>query len=162
MRLKDPIFGLIFVFNVCFSTELTIQQQLNQLNRRVASLENDVRSLKGSKRYEIVYPFPVYLIGYIVCIYYISYISNIVCMYNLSYTFGVIIRNIFLKKENADYKSLIENKEVEDDIQYLLAQNEEVKTKIDSMESRSSSDSAMGDVNVNFSGMQIFRSYDIC
>lgn len=83
-------------------------------------------------------------------------------MYNLSYTFGVIIRNIFLKKENADYKSLIENKEVEDDIQYLLAQNEEVKTKIDSMESRSSSDSAMGDVNVNFSGMQIFRSYDIC
>ena len=74
MRLKDPIFGLIFVCNVCFSTELTIQQQLNQLNRRVASLENDVRSLKGSKRYEIVYPFPVYLIGYIVCIYYISYI----------------------------------------------------------------------------------------
>ena len=71
-------------------------------------------------------------------------------------TYGML--NIFLKKENADYKSIIENKEIEDDIQYLLAQNEEVKTKIDSMESQSSSDGTMGDVNVNFSGISYYSN----
>ena len=62
-----------------------------------------------------------------------------------------------VKEENANYKSIIENKEVEDDVQYLLAQNEEVKTKIDTIESQKLGDNT-NDVNVNFSGTQYFQN----
>ena len=62
-----------------------------------------------------------------------------------------------VKEENANYKSIIENKEVEDDVQYLLAQNEEVKTKIDTIESQKLVDNT-SDVNVNFSGTQYFQN----
>ena len=130
MWTKNPIFGLTCLLNVCFSNELTYQQQLNQLQQRVSVLENDVISLKVQ--------------NYMLSILWTS------CGPKVSQ------QTIYIKKENANYKVIIENKEIENDIQYLLAQNEEVKTKIDNMESQTSSDGSTGDVNVNFSGSKTF------
>ena len=128
MWTTSPIFGLTCLLNVCFSSELSIQQQLNQLNRRVSTLENDVKVLKVKS---------------------INWWRN--------HLQGEINVKKRVKEENANYKSIIENKEVEDDVQYLLAQNEEVKTKIDTIESQKLGDNT-SDVNVNFSGTQYFQN----
>ena len=128
MWTTSPIFGLTCLLNVCFSSELSIQQQLNQLNRRVSTLENDVKVLKVKS---------------------INWWRH-----HLRDEINVKKR---VKEENANYKSIIENKEVEDDVQYLLAQNEEVKTKIDTIESQKLGDNT-SDVNVNFSGTQYFQN----
>ena len=50
-------------------------------------------------------------------------------------------------------QELIEAKEVEEDIQYLLAKNEEMVDQINAVESRIDQGGSSGDVNVNFSGL---------
>ena len=50
-------------------------------------------------------------------------------------------------------QELIEAKEVEEDIQYLLAKNEELVDQINALEMRGTGDRSGGDVNVNFSGL---------
>ena len=48
---------------------------------------------------------------------------------------------------------MIEAKEVEEDIQYLLAKNEEMVDQINAVESRVNDGESSGNVNVNFSGL---------
>ena len=50
-------------------------------------------------------------------------------------------------------QELIEAKEVEEDIQYLLAKNEEMVDQINAVESRVNDGESSGNVNVNFSGL---------
>ena len=50
-------------------------------------------------------------------------------------------------------QELIEAKEVEEDIQYLLAKNEELVDQMNAIEMRSNDGHSGGDVNVNFSGL---------
>ena len=50
-------------------------------------------------------------------------------------------------------QELIEAKEVEEDIQYLLAKNEELVDQVNAIEMRDNGDRSGGDVNVNFSGL---------
>lgn len=50
-------------------------------------------------------------------------------------------------------QELVETKEVEEDVQFLLAKNEEIVDQINALESRIDNGVSSGDVNVNFSGL---------
>ena len=61
--------------------------------------------------------------------------------------------SIMFKATNIGLQELVEAKEVDEDIQYLLAKNEEMVDQLNAVESRIDNDGSSGGVNVNFSGL---------
>ena len=57
------------------------------------------------------------------------------------------------KATNTGLQELVEAKEVDEDIQYLLAKNEEMVDQLNAVESRIDNGGSSGGVNVNFSGL---------
>lgn len=57
------------------------------------------------------------------------------------------------KATNIGLQELVEAKEVDEDIQYLLAKNEEIVDQLNAVESRVGNSGSGGGVNVNFSGL---------
>ena len=57
------------------------------------------------------------------------------------------------KATNIGLQELVEAKEVDEDIQYLLAKNEEMVDQLNAVESRIDNGGSSGGVNVNFSGL---------